>query len=99
MSLKIDPSGRRAVQVEVEVQGSSDEVWTAIGTGPGISCWFVPTEFDTLADDRPARVVCHFGPGIDSAATVTAWEPPGSFVADSEDFAPGGPSVTTEWTV
>ncbi len=48
MSLKIDPSGRRSVQVEVEVQGSSDEVWTAIGTGPGISCWFVPTEFDTL---------------------------------------------------
>ncbi len=42
---------------------------------------------------------CHFGSGIDSAATVTAWEPPGSFVADSEDFAPGGPSVTTEWTV
>ena len=57
MSLKIDPSGRRSVQVEVEVQGSSDEVWTAIGTGPGISCWFVPTEFDTLVTLAELRML------------------------------------------
>lgn len=31
--------------------------------------------------------------------TVTTWKPPHRFVAVSTDFIPGGPSVTTEWTV
>jgi hypothetical protein len=40
---KGSPSGRRWVQVEVEVPGTPEEVWQAIATGPGISSWFVPT--------------------------------------------------------
>jgi hypothetical protein len=43
MSVKIDPSGRRSVQVEVEVPGTPEQVWQAIATGPGVSSWFVPT--------------------------------------------------------
>ena len=46
MSVKKDASGRRSVQVEVEVPGTPEEVWQAIATGPGISSWFVPTEFE-----------------------------------------------------
>ena len=44
MSVKKDTSGRRSVQVEVEVPGRPEEVWQAIATGPGVSPWFVPTE-------------------------------------------------------
>ena len=43
MSVKKEASGRRSVQVEVEVPGTPEEVWQAIATGPGISSWFVPT--------------------------------------------------------
>ena len=46
MSVKIEASGRRSVQGEVEVPGTPEEVWKAIATGPGISSWFVPTEFE-----------------------------------------------------
>jgi len=37
MSVKKEASGRRSVQVEVEVSGTPEEVWQAIATGPGIS--------------------------------------------------------------
>jgi len=37
MRVKKDASGRREVQVEVEVPGTPEEVWRAIATGPGIS--------------------------------------------------------------
>ena len=99
MSVNVDPAGRRYVRVEVEVEGSPEDVWNAIATGPGVSSWFVPTKFDLDADGRPASLVCHFGEGMDSHATITGWEPPRRFTAESDDFAPGGPVVATEWNV
>ena len=35
MTVYKDESGRRWVQVEVEVPGTLEEVWQAIATGPG----------------------------------------------------------------
>ena len=46
MSVTKEASGRRSVQVEVEVPGTPEEVWAAVATGPGISSWFVPAEFE-----------------------------------------------------
>jgi len=46
MSIKRENSGRRSIQVEIEVPGTPEEVWRAIATGPGISAWFVPTTSD-----------------------------------------------------
>jgi uncharacterized protein YndB with AHSA1/START domain len=97
MSVKTDASGRRSVQVEVEVPGSPEEVWQAIATGPGISSWFVPTEFEER-DGVPVSVVSHFGPGMDAVATVTAWDPPHRFAAEGE-WGPGAPPIATEWIV
>jgi uncharacterized protein YndB with AHSA1/START domain len=96
MSVKIDPSGRRSIQVEVEVPGTPEQVWEAIATGQGISSWFVPTDMDGRVG---GKMVCHFAPGMDSDATITAWEPPHRLTADSDSFAAGGPTVATEWTV
>ena len=98
MSVRKEASGRRSVQVEVELPGTPEEIWQAIATGPGISSWFVPTEFEVGADGRPARVVMHMGPGMDAAAPIKAWEPPHRFAAESE-WVPGMPPVMTEWTV
>jgi uncharacterized protein YndB with AHSA1/START domain len=93
MSVKHDESGRRWVEVEVEVPGAPDEVWQAIATGPGVSSWFVPTEF------RGETVIMNFGPGMDSIAKVTTWDPPRRFHAESADLGPGAPAVATEWIV
>ena len=54
MSVKKEASGRRSVQVEVEVPGTPEEVWQAIATGPGISSWFVPTS-SRSATGSPSR--------------------------------------------
>lgn len=94
MSIKKDESGRRWVQVEVEVPGTPEEVWQAIATGPGISSWFVPTE---VRDD--GTVVSNFGPGMESVAKVTGWDPPRRFSAESQDLGPENPPVATEWIV
>ena len=54
MSMKKEASGRRSVQVEVEVPGTPEEVWQAIASGPGISAWFCPAEFEER-DGKLAR--------------------------------------------
>lgn len=99
MSVKKEESGRRSVAVEVEVPGTPEEVWQAIATGPGISSWFVPTEVEEGEGGAPVKVLSNFGPGMESIATVTSWEPPHRFTADSEDLGPGAPAVATEWIV
>jgi uncharacterized protein YndB with AHSA1/START domain len=93
MSVKKEPNGRRSVQVEVEVPGTPEEVWKAIATGPGVSSWFVPTE----VDERAGTVTVDFGPGMQSVAKMTAWDPPRRFAAESS-WGPS-PMVATEWTV
>lgn len=99
MSVKKEASGRRSVEVEVEVPGTPEEVWRAIATGPGISSWFVPTEFEEGEGGTPEKIVLHFGPGMDSIATVTDWDPPRRFAAEGRDWGPDSPPVATEWTV
>jgi uncharacterized protein YndB with AHSA1/START domain len=93
MPVKKEASGRRSVEAKVEVPGTPEQVWQAIATGPGISSWFVPT---TLDEKVGGHTRSNFGPGMDSDATITVWEPAKRFVAESQ----GGPStVATEWTV
>jgi uncharacterized protein YndB with AHSA1/START domain len=96
MSLHKEPSGRRSVQVEVEVPGTPEEVWQAIATGPGISSWFVPSD---VQGHIGGTVVAHFGPGLDSVATITEWQPPERFAAESQDLGPHAPALATQWFV
>jgi uncharacterized protein YndB with AHSA1/START domain len=96
MSVNKDASGRRSVQVEIEVPGTPEEVWQAIATGPGISSWFVPS---TVEERVGGRATANFGPGMESLSTVTEWDPPRKFVADSQDLGPNAPTIATEWIV
>jgi uncharacterized protein YndB with AHSA1/START domain len=98
MSVKKEASGRRSTQVEVEVPGTPEEVWQAIATGPGISAWFVPAEFEAR-DGKPVAVKLNFGPGIESHSVVTAWDPPRTFSVEGKGWAPGSPPIADEWTV
>jgi len=101
MSVHKDSTGLRWVEVSREVAGTREEVWEAIASGPGISAWFVPADFEMGPNGQPERMVTHFGndPSMDSVATVAAWEPPRRFVASSADLGPDAPVVSTEWAV
>jgi uncharacterized protein YndB with AHSA1/START domain len=96
MSVKKEPSGRRSVQVEVEVPGTPEQVWKAIASGPGISAWFVPTQLDGKVG---GKLSLDFGGGMVSSAEITEWKPPHRFVATDTTWLQGGPPVATEWTV
>jgi uncharacterized protein YndB with AHSA1/START domain len=99
MPVKIEPNGRRSVQAEVEVPGTPEEVWQAIASGPGISSWFVPTELEGRVG---GVTISHFAPdgSMDSHATITEWQPPHRFVAQSrDDMEPDDPTIATEWSV
>lgn len=98
MSVKKEASGRRSVQVEIEVPGTPEEVWQAIATGPGISSWFVPAEFK-VQGGKPVAVTVTMGPGMESTSTVTAWEPPHKWAAQSDGWVPGMPPIAHEWNV
>jgi uncharacterized protein YndB with AHSA1/START domain len=97
MSVKKEASGRRSVQVEVEVPGTPEQVWQAIATGHGISSWFVPAEFE-VRDGKPVALKLNFGPGMEVRSAVTAWDPPRMFVAQGEGWG-GSPPIAIEWTV
>jgi uncharacterized protein YndB with AHSA1/START domain len=98
MSVKKEPSGRRSVQIEVEVPGTPEEVWQAIATGNGISSWFVPAEIEER-DGKPVAVKLSFGPGMESRSAMTAWEPPRKWASQSDGWVPGSPPIANEWSV
>jgi uncharacterized protein YndB with AHSA1/START domain len=98
MSVKIEASGRRSIQVEVEVPGTPEQVWQAIATGPGISSWFAPTEVEER-DGKPVALTVNLGPGMESRSVVTAWDAPRMFTSEADGWFPGSPPVATEWTV
>ena len=98
MSVKKETSGRRFVQVEVEVPGTPEEVWQAIATGPGISSWFVPAQFE-MRDGKPVAVKLDFGPGMESSSAVTTWDPPRKYGAEAPGWTPGSPVIADEWSV
>lgn len=93
MPVKKDKDGQRFVEAEVEVPGSPEEVWRAIATGKGISSWFVPTTSD---EREGGAAVSNFGPGMESVAKITKWNPPRNYIAETEE-GPG--KVATEWIV
>jgi uncharacterized protein YndB with AHSA1/START domain len=98
MTVKKEPSGRRSVQVEIELPGTPEEVWQAIATGPGISSWFVPTEFEER-DGKPIALKLNFGPGMEPRSVVTAWDPPRRYATQADGFVPGSPPIANEWSV
>jgi uncharacterized protein YndB with AHSA1/START domain len=98
MTVKKEASGRRSIQVEIEVPGTPEEVWQAIATGPGISSWFVPAEFEEEGG-KPVAVKLDFGPGMESRSVVTSWDPPRLFVREGAGWVPGSPPIATEFSV
>lgn len=96
MSIKKEPSGRRSVQVEVEVKGTPEQVWQAIATGPGISSWFVPAKVEGRVG---GAIECDFGGGAVISSTITSWQPPHRYTVEDANWLPGGPPVATEWIV
>jgi uncharacterized protein YndB with AHSA1/START domain len=98
MSVKKEASGRRSIQVEVEVPGTPEEVWQAIATGPGISSWFVPADFEEK-DGKPVAVKLTMGPGMEFRSALTAWDPLRKWAAQSDGWVPGMPPLANEWSV
>jgi uncharacterized protein YndB with AHSA1/START domain len=85
----------RAINLDIEVPGTPEEVWEAVASGPGITAWFVPAKVDGRVG---GTVELDFGPGYGTeTARVTAWEPPHRFVA--EVTGEGRPNIAAEWLV
>jgi uncharacterized protein YndB with AHSA1/START domain len=86
---------RRSLELEIEVEGSPEEVWRAIATGPGISSWYVP---HVVEEREGGAASARFGPGPDMEVPgrVAAWEPPHRVVFDGGDADQG---LAFEWLV
>jgi uncharacterized protein YndB with AHSA1/START domain len=93
---KQDAPTLRSVQSELEVPGTPEQVWQAIATGPGITAWFTPADVEPRLG---GAVAFHWGPGMDSSAIVTAWEPPHRVVYEDRALGNDGPPLATEYRV
>lgn len=98
MTVKREASGRRSVQIEFEVPGTPEEVWQAIATGPGISSWLMPAEFEQR-DGKPHALKLDFGTGMAPRSVVTTWDPPHMLAMQGEGLAPGSPPIAAEWHI
>lgn len=87
------PRKRAPIELEVEVEGSPEEVWRAIATGPGISSWYVP---HVVEEREGGRATASFGPGMDVDGSVAAWEPPRRVVFDG---GPDDDGLAFEWLI
>lgn len=96
MGVQTGPANRRFVQVEADVPGTLAQVWQAIATGPGVSAWFVPTEFEE-ENGKAVAVRMNFGAGMGPRSPITAWHPPHSFTACGDGWG-GSPPIASEWS-
>lgn len=96
MSVQRDPSGRRFVEMQVEVPGTPEDVWRAIATGPGMAAWFLPVDVE---EQVGGTMNFHLAPGVDSKATVTDWDPPRRLAYEERGWSENAPPLATEVTV
>ena len=97
MSVKVD-GDRRSVEFNLEVDGTPEEVWAAIATGPGISSWLMPAELE-MRGDEPVALRMSFGPGMETSARITAYDAPSYFAMEADSMMPGSPPIAAEWHV
>lgn len=63
----------RTIQLEIEIEGSPEDAWTALTTGDGLSNWF-PLDA-TVEPEEGGRVWLSWGPGCEGEAPIHIWEP------------------------
>lgn len=83
--------GTRAIELEVEVPGTVEEVWEAIATGPGISSWFIPHRIE---ERTGGTVTMDWGSFGEQTGVVDVWDPPHRVVFRGE-----GEPLAFEWLV
>ena len=85
----------RAIELEIEVAGTPEEVWRAISTGPGIASWYVP---HTVEEREGGAATASFGdaPEMQIPGRVAAWDPPRRIVFDGGEGVGG---FAFEWLV
>lgn len=93
MSIKKGDDGSRRVEMTVDVAGTPEEVWAAMATGPGISCWFTPTRVEERVG---GMIAFELGPDMESVGQITTWEPPGRLGYEERDWMEGAPPLATE---
>lgn len=89
------PENQRAIELEIEVPGTPEQVWQAIATGPGIGSWYVP---HTVEEREGGAATASFGPGpeMQVSGRVAAWDPPHRVVFDGGE---SGAGLAFEWLV
>lgn len=93
MPIKKDEDGNRWVEMNLIVDGTPEEVWQAMATGPGNTAWFTKTEIE---EHVGGKVQFDFGSGMASTGEVTTWEPPFKFGYVEREWEEGAPPVATE---
>lgn len=96
MSLKKDNAGNRYVEMNLELPGTSEQIWQAMATGPGYAAWFVPAKIEERAG---GEILFDFGQGVTSGGQVTVWEPPHRFGYEEANWSGEAPPVATEITI
>jgi hypothetical protein len=71
-------SNSRVREAAIEVEGTVEEVWALVATGPGISTWLLPT---VVEQETGGTILHRLGPGDEevSRGTVRIYDAPRRF--------------------
>ena len=83
------------VEKEIELDGTPEEVWEAITTGPGVDAWFMGT--NQIEPREGGAVRTDLG-GFAMESKVTTWDPPHRFVTDTGE-GEGGRLMVFEYVI
>jgi uncharacterized protein YndB with AHSA1/START domain len=85
----------RAPEAAITVEGSVEEVWALVATGPGISTWLLPA----IVEQEPGGTILQrLGPGEEdvSRGTIRVYDTPRRFLYEENS---GGRTIATEFLV
>jgi uncharacterized protein YndB with AHSA1/START domain len=74
------------VRKEIEVDGTPEEVWEAVTTGPGLDSWFMGKNEVEPREGGTVRMIL---PAWTLESTVKVWDPPNRFVTETSEDEDG----------
>ncbi len=91
-----DPPGQRSIRKELVFPVPPEAVWEAVATGPGIACWFYPTDLEPRVG---GRITQSFGADVTEAGEVTVHEPGRRLAARGRAPESGGVAQAFEYLI
>lgn len=91
---KNSEAGPRAIELQIDVKASPEQVWAALTDPEELKRWFPPDA--RVTPGAGGSIWLSWGPGVEGEARIETWDPPRRFRWVEEH---GGTRLAVEWQI